>query len=78
MGGLWRMIPMTYVLMWIGSLALGGIGIPGVFGFAGFYSKDMILEAAWALGHRRRAFRLLARRPGGGRDRLSTPGACCS
>jgi NADH-quinone oxidoreductase subunit L len=50
MGGLWRMIPITYVLMWAGSLALGGIGIPGVYGFAGFYSKDMILEAAWGSG----------------------------
>jgi NADH-quinone oxidoreductase subunit L len=36
------------VLMWIGSLALAGIGIPYVFGFAGFYSKDIILEAAFA------------------------------
>jgi NADH-quinone oxidoreductase subunit L len=50
MGGLWRLIPATYVLMWIGSLALAGIGIPDVFGFAGFYSKDMILSAAWASG----------------------------
>jgi NADH-quinone oxidoreductase subunit L len=50
MGGIWRLVPITYVLMWIGSLALGGIGIPGVFGFAGFYSKDMILESAWAAG----------------------------
>ncbi len=33
--------------MWVGSLALAGIGIPGVFGFAGFYSKDMVLEAAY-------------------------------
>jgi NADH-quinone oxidoreductase subunit L len=40
----------SYALMWIGSLALGGIGIPGVFGFAGFYSKDMILESAWGAG----------------------------
>jgi NADH-quinone oxidoreductase subunit L len=48
MGGLWRVIPATYALMWIGSLALGGIGIPGVFGFAGFYSKDIVLEAAFA------------------------------
>ena len=48
MGGLYKMIPITYALMWIGSLALAGIGIPGVFGFAGFYSKDMILEAAFA------------------------------
>ena len=47
MGGIWRKIPITYAYMWIGSLALAGIGIPGVFGFAGFYSKDIILEAAW-------------------------------
>jgi NADH-quinone oxidoreductase subunit L len=33
--------------MWIGSLALAGVGIPGVIGFAGFYSKDMILEVAY-------------------------------
>lgn len=50
MGGLWRKIPVTYGLMWIGSLALAGIGIEGVFGFSGFYSKDMILEAAFAHG----------------------------
>jgi len=47
MGGIWKLIPSTYAMMWIGSLALAGVGIPGVFGFAGFYSKDMILEAAW-------------------------------
>ena len=46
MGGLWRKTPVTYALMWIGSLALAGIGIDGVFGFAGFYSKDFILESA--------------------------------
>ena len=50
MGGARRMIPVTYVYMWIGSLALAGIGIPGVFGMAGFYSKDVIIEAAWAAG----------------------------
>jgi NADH-quinone oxidoreductase subunit L len=48
MGGIWRFVPVTYLLMWIGSLALAGIGIPDVFGFAGFYSKDIILEAAWS------------------------------
>jgi NADH-quinone oxidoreductase subunit L len=50
MGGLARVIPKTTILMWIGSLALAGIGIPGLFGFAGFYSKDMILEAAYQGG----------------------------
>ncbi|MCW3475206.1 NADH-quinone oxidoreductase subunit L [Limobrevibacterium gyesilva] len=43
MGGIWKKIPLTYAVMWIGSLALGG-----VFPFAGYYSKDAILEAAWA------------------------------
>ncbi len=43
MGGIWRKIPITYCLMWIGSLALAGFPF-----FAGYYSKDMILEAAWA------------------------------
>lgn len=43
MGGVWKKIPATYVLMWIGSLALAGIPF-----FAGFYSKDIMLEAAFA------------------------------
>lgn len=43
MGGLYKLIPVTYVLMWVGSLALAGI--PPL---AGFYSKDIVLEAAWA------------------------------
>src|SRR3989337_2577795 len=34
MGGIWKLIPWTYALMWIGSLALAGIPF-----FAGFYSK---------------------------------------
>jgi NADH-quinone oxidoreductase subunit L len=49
MGGLYRKIPVTYGLMWIGSLALVGFGIPGLgIGFAGFYSKDVVLEVAYA------------------------------
>ncbi|MBX9748968.1 MAG: NADH-quinone oxidoreductase subunit L [Roseococcus sp.] len=45
MGGIWKKIPVTYVVMWIGSLALAGIPI-----FAGYYSKDAILEGAVAAG----------------------------
>ena len=49
MGGLYKLIPITYAFMWIGSLALMGIGIPGTgIGFAGFHSKDIVLEAAYA------------------------------
>ncbi|RED53319.1 NADH-quinone oxidoreductase subunit L [Aestuariispira insulae] len=48
MGGLAGKIKLTYAFMMIGSIALMGFGVPGVFGFAGFYSKDFILEAAWA------------------------------
>jgi NADH-quinone oxidoreductase subunit L len=43
MGGLWRKLPITYAVMFIGSLALAGIPF-----FAGYYSKDFILEATWA------------------------------
>lgn len=42
MGGLRKKIPFTYVMMWIGSLALAGFPP-----FAGFYSKDAILEVAF-------------------------------
>ncbi len=45
MGGVWKKMPVTYGYMWIGSLALAGVPI-----FAGYYSKDMILEAAYAGG----------------------------
>ena len=48
MGGIWKLVPFTYAMMWIGSLALAGIGIPFLgIGFAGFYSKDLIIESAF-------------------------------
>ena len=56
MGGIWRKIPVTYAVMWIGSLALAGIPI-----FAGYYSKDAILEAAWARHSGLGTIRLLVR-----------------
>jgi len=42
MGGIWKHIPLTYTLMLVGSVALAGIPP-----FAGYWSKDFILEAAW-------------------------------
>jgi NADH-quinone oxidoreductase subunit L len=48
MGGLAKLIPITSAMMLIGTLALTGVGIPGVAGFAGFHSKDAIIEAAYA------------------------------
>ncbi len=49
MGGLWRKTPVTYVTMWIGALSLSAIGFSEI-GFSGYFSKDTILEAAWASG----------------------------
>src|SRR3546814_2485535 len=49
-GALRKHIPLTYWAMMAGPLAITGVGIAGVFGFAGFYSKDGILEAAYAAG----------------------------
>jgi len=43
MGGLARLIPVTCTVMWIGNLALAGIPP-----FAGAYSKDAIVDAAYA------------------------------
>jgi NADH-quinone oxidoreductase subunit L len=48
MGGLKDKIPVTAALMLIGTLALTGVGIPHMVGFAGFHSKDAIIEAAFA------------------------------
>jgi NADH-quinone oxidoreductase subunit L len=45
MGGIAKRIPLTCVLMYIGSIALAGVPP-----FAGYWSKDTILEAAWGAG----------------------------
>ncbi|WP_017671025.1 NADH-quinone oxidoreductase subunit L [Blastomonas sp. AAP53] len=49
-GGLRKHIPLTFWAMMAGTLAITGVGIVGVAGFAGFYSKDGIIEAAFASG----------------------------
>ncbi|WP_408590970.1 NADH-quinone oxidoreductase subunit L [Novosphingobium sp.] len=49
-GGLRKKIPVTFWAMTAGTLAITGVGIVDVAGFAGFYSKDAILEAAYARG----------------------------
>jgi len=42
MGGLAKRMPVTYFTFWAGTLALAGFPL-----FAGFFSKDEILSAAW-------------------------------
>ncbi len=43
MGGLWRKIPYTFAVMCVGTLALTGFPM-----FAGYFSKDAIIESAYA------------------------------
>ena len=47
-GGLRKHIPLTFWAMTAGTLAITGVGIVGIGGFAGFHSKDAIIEAAYA------------------------------
>jgi NADH-quinone oxidoreductase subunit L len=49
-GALRKKIPLTFYAMMAGTLAITGVGIVDVIGFAGFYSKDSILEAAYGSG----------------------------
>ena len=51
-GNLRKKMPVTFWGMMMGTLAITGVGIPltGWFGFAGFVSKDAIIESAWAGG----------------------------
>lgn len=48
-GGLRHKMPKTFWAMLIGTLAITGVGIPlTAIGFAGFLSKDAIIESAYA------------------------------
>jgi NADH-quinone oxidoreductase subunit L len=47
MGGLAKKLPVTWIMMLIGTLALTGVGIPHLIGFAGFHSKDAIIEQTY-------------------------------
>ena len=50
-GGLRKKIPLTFWAMLIGTLAITGVGIPlTTIGFAGFLSKDAIIESAFGGG----------------------------
>jgi len=48
-GGLRKKVPYTFWAMMIGTLAITGVGIPltGWIGFAGFASKDAVIESAY-------------------------------
>ena len=50
MGGLGPYVRITQAVMLIGTFSLTGVGIPGIGGFAGFHSKDAIIEASYAGG----------------------------
>ena len=48
-GNLRKKIPLTYWAMMIGTFAITGVGIPLThIGFAGYLSKDAVIESAWA------------------------------
>lgn len=51
-GGLRKKIPYTFWAMMIGTLAITGVGIPLThYGFAGFLSKDAVIESAYVGSH---------------------------
>ncbi|MFN0022282.1 MAG: NADH-quinone oxidoreductase subunit L [Parvularculaceae bacterium] len=62
MGAVKSLLPATHIMMLIGTVAITGVGIPGLkigdapVGTAGFISKDAILESAFAAGEAGMAF----------------------
>jgi NADH-quinone oxidoreductase subunit L len=48
-GALRKQIPFTFWVMVAGTVAITGVGF-GPIGFAGYWSKDAIIESAWASG----------------------------
>ena len=60
-GGLRKKLPYTFWAMMIGTFAITGVGIPlsGYIGFAGFASKDAVIESAYAATNGGYAFWML-------------------
>ena len=64
MGGLRTQMPWTFIGMMLGTLAITGVGIPFIYpdlspvplGFAGFVSKDLIIETAFGQMEAGKAF----------------------
>jgi len=62
MGGVKTLLPLTYVFMVVGTIAITGVGIPGLkifgmpIGTAGFVSKDFVIESAYQAGVNGQAF----------------------
>ena len=52
MGALWKLLPVTYAVMLIGTLSITGVGFPPLdLGLSGLYSKYAIINAAYLAGH---------------------------
>jgi proton-translocating NADH-quinone oxidoreductase chain L len=59
MGGLRHKMPITAYTMLAGCLAIAGIGIPFMFGFSGFHSKDLIIEQALHFAKSNKAYPIM-------------------
>lgn len=50
MGGIFRHLPWTMIVMLLATISITGLGLPHtIFGFSGFVSKDAIIEVAYAV-----------------------------